>query len=241
MLFFSLMGCFDPEARLPSHAAPAGDSGLEAVTEDTGVDTAADTGGAHTGDSGETGDSADTAPPEAVVIAIDRVEPSTVSTVGGETVTLQGGPYAADAVVTIGGAGGTVSAWTETTLAVVTPPGPAGAADVVVTTSAGAGSATAALTYVRPCTGVTPDPSTVYVDLQTVNDSIVTLSGCATGIYVTSEVKNWIEFASFPTSVDGTGSITLRFYGNSSTGGVWTGTVKLGTDQGEVSIDVIAN
>lgn len=241
MLVLALIACFDPNARPPS-GTPAVDSGAH---DPGGTDTAADTA-VHDAGGSDTAldtalDTADTAPVEPIVIAIDLVSPSTVSTVGGETVTLYGGPYAADAVVAVGGAAGAVSAWTETTLSVVTPAGAEGVVDVEVATSAGAGRAVGALTYVEPCTGVTPDPATVYMDRQTINSVNVTLHGCATGIYVASETKNLIEVTAFPTSVDGAGSVTLTYYGNSSLGLTDERQVALGTDQGDVTIDVVAN
>ncbi len=241
MLFLAILACFDPNARTASEA-PTSDSGAHDSDQ---VDTAPDTAMEDTGDADtaiDTAvDTADTGAVEPIVIAIDLVEPSTVSTFGGDPITLYGGPYAADAVVSIGGTAGTVSAWTETTLSVVTPAGAEGAVDIAVTTSAGAGSAVGALTYVEPCTGVTPDPATVYMDRQTVNSVTVALNGCATGLYNASVDRAIVDITAFPASVDGTGAVTLTYYGNASMGLTDYQQVKLGTDQGEVTIDVVAN
>jgi hypothetical protein len=98
--------------------------------------------------------------------------------------------------------------------------------------------APSAFTYEEPCTGVTLDGTPLHMDMQTVNDLSITLTGCATGIHVNYEIANLIWFESYPSSVDGTGTVVLRYNGNSGSGGTADWTVTLGTDQGAVDFNV---
>lgn len=243
MLFLAILACFDPNARMTTEA-PASDSGAhDSGSGDEAPDTAIeDTGAPDTAD-----DTADTAPVEPIVIAIDLVEPTTVSTVGGDPITLYGGPYAADALVSIGSGAGTVSAWTETTLSVITPAGPAGPVNVAVTTSAGAGSTAGALTYVKPCDGIVASPSSWnFSPAGADNSTTVTLTGCATGVAGVTELytsSNGSTYGLFwddvPASIDGAVSVTLRWDGNPQVLGSHM-TAVITTDQGSATVDVMA-
>lgn len=100
------------------------------------------------------GGAEDTATP--IDIAIDGVDPEYGPTDGGTTVTITGGPFAADATVTFDGIEGTVESWTETRLQVVTPA--VATADwvaVAVQTSEGSGSLDHAFRYFADGTGLT--------------------------------------------------------------------------------------
>lgn len=207
--------------------------GADSVGDDT-EETAQDTGEPADTES----DSDDTGEPVPIDIAVDLILPATGTTEGGDTVTLYGGPFAADAVVTFAEAAAQVVSWTSTTLDVETPPGPEGVVDVHVETSEGSGVGVSMFAYEAPCLGMAVDPANLHMDMQTVNDASVALTGCATGIHVSAEITNLLEVVSVPESIDGSGTAVLRYYGNSSSGGYGDWTVTLGSDQGEVDIAV---
>lgn len=197
-----------------------------------------------TGDS-QTTDTADTGDVVAVSIAVELVDPAAGSTEGGEAVTIYGGPFRADAVVTFASASATVLSWTESTLAVVTPPGSPGLVDVTVTTEAGSGGASGVYTYVEPCAGVVASPSSVRTGNDDDEDVSITLTGCATGIvgvgetYVGYDGTTYgVTWTSVPTSVDGTGTATLRLLHWSRFTPSSSYYPYLQTDQGRVTIEV---
>ncbi|MER5385552.1 IPT/TIG domain-containing protein [Streptomyces sp. NPDC002688] len=82
------------------------------------------------------------------VPAITTVAPATGPTSGGTAVTITGTSLASTDSVTIDGTPAPFSVLSATTLSVVTPPGTAGAVDVVVTNPAGSDTAAGAFTYV---------------------------------------------------------------------------------------------
>lgn len=240
LLVSLLLACSDGKVELGGEGAD-----LDSAEHTGAVDTAEDTGSTDTDtareDTQETGaddTAAETGGPEPTTIAIDLVRPAAGSTQGGDSVNLYGGPFAEDAAVMFDDAAATVSSWTTTTLTVVTPPGEEGPADVLVRTGAGEGLAAAAFAYEEPCLGVVADPSSLRMDMQTVNDAELTIAGCATGIYVSHEITNLLEFVTYPTEVDGTGTVIVRYYGSSASGGYGDWTITLGTDQGDVEVDV---
>ncbi|MQS15586.1 cell surface protein [Streptomyces kaniharaensis] len=79
---------------------------------------------------------------------ISSVTPSSGPTSGGTSVTITGTGLTTTESVTIGGASAPFAAISSTTLSVTTPPGTAGAADVVVTTDGGSATAVGGFTYV---------------------------------------------------------------------------------------------
>lgn len=247
MLLLLQLACYDPEAR---KARTVEDVDTGASSDDTDAETGAETSGtadtgetaSETGDTStetaETGETGDTGPS---AIAIDLVDPSSGSTAGGEAVTLYGGPFDESASVWFGADTATVTAATATTLSVLTPAHSIEEAVVVVVeTSTGRGEAVSAFAYVEPCLGVAPSSTTIDMDLQTVNDATITLTGCATGISPAQQYAGYLEFVSWPSSVDGTGSVTVRLYGSSSSGGYGEWTISLGTDQGMLDFVVHA-
>lgn len=82
------------------------------------------------------------------VPAITTVAPASGPTSGGTGVTITGTNLDSTDSVTFGGAPAPFSVVSTTTLSVVTPPGAAGAVDVVVTNPAGSDAAVDAFTYV---------------------------------------------------------------------------------------------
>ncbi|MER5472543.1 IPT/TIG domain-containing protein [Streptomyces sp. NPDC002935] len=82
------------------------------------------------------------------VPAITTVAPATGPTSGGTAVTITGTSLDSTDSVTIDGTLAPFSVVSATTLSVVTPPGTAGAVDVVVTNPAGSDTAVGAFTYV---------------------------------------------------------------------------------------------
>lgn len=89
---------------------------------------------------------ADTGPD--VEIAVTSLEPVYGLTDGGTSVSISGGPFAADAIVTFGDADARLRSWTETELLVEAPPVSSdGWVSVSVQTSQGAGSADRAYRY----------------------------------------------------------------------------------------------
>ncbi|MBZ9641731.1 IPT/TIG domain-containing protein [Streptomyces sp. PSKA30] len=79
---------------------------------------------------------------------IGSLTPTSGPTSGGTAVTITGTNLDSTDSVTFGGATAPFSVINATTLSVVTPPGTAGAADVVVTNPSGSDTATGAFTYV---------------------------------------------------------------------------------------------
>ncbi|MFE0349045.1 IPT/TIG domain-containing protein [Streptomyces griseoluteus] len=84
------------------------------------------------------------------VPTVATVAPSSGPTSGGTGVTITGTNLDSTDSVTFDGTPAPFSVVNTTTLSVVTPPGAAGTADVVVTNPAGSATATAAFTYVAP-------------------------------------------------------------------------------------------
>lgn len=210
------------------------DSGEPSETGDTG-----DTGDST--DLGDTADSAETGDPASVAIAIDLLLPATGSTQGGDEVVLYGGPFDETAEVRFGDRLATVTSWSTTTLTVATPSvAEEGAVDVAVTTVGGEGFVAEAFVYEAPCAGVVPDATYIVMDLQTVNDATVVLTGCATGIVPRVEVTNVVWFESYPSEVDGSGEVTIRFVGNAAMSGYVEHTIVLGMDQGDLAFTIHA-
>jgi hypothetical protein len=79
---------------------------------------------------------------------VTTVTPASGSTSGGTAVTITGTNLDSTDSVTFGGTPAPFAVVNATTLSVVTPPGTAGAVDVVVTNPAGSDTATGAFTYV---------------------------------------------------------------------------------------------
>lgn len=220
-LLLVFAACLDPDARWPS-PAPEGDSGAGAGADSDG---SGDSGATETGlDTGDRGDTADSAPVEPLVLSVDLIEPSTGSTRGGDAVRLHGGPFIeAGLAVAFGGTAGTVVAWTGTTVDVLTPAHEKEASvDVDVTTTAGAGHAASSFAYVEPCEGITASPLTVSVGHTNSADIDITLTGCATTVsgegdvgYSVYGAGTWydsaISWSSLPTSVDGIAHATLHW------------------------------
>ncbi|MFZ5481135.1 MAG: hypothetical protein ACOZNI_30520 [Myxococcota bacterium] len=78
------------------------------------------------------------------------------------------------------------------------------------------------------------------MDLQTTNDATVTLTGCATGISPAQQYAGYVEFVSWPSSVEGEGTVVIRLYGSPSYGGIQEHTITLGTAQGNLDFLVRA-
>lgn len=74
--------------------------------------------------------------------------PAVGPTSGGTAVTIPGTNFTTTQSVTIGGAPAPFAVISDTEIAAVTPPGAAGAADVVVTTAGGSATGTGAFTYI---------------------------------------------------------------------------------------------
>jgi hypothetical protein len=81
---------------------------------------------------------------------ISGLTPTSGSTNGGDTVTITGTNLANTEAVTFGGTPASFGVIDDGTIAAVTPPGAAGAVDVVVTTPGGSATDPAAFTYVAP-------------------------------------------------------------------------------------------
>lgn len=246
MLMVMITGCFDPNARLPSHPPPGDSAGGDTADSaaDTGAPDSGDTAATDTGDDSgaETGDTA----PDPVVIAIDLVDPAIGSIDGGTAVILYGGPFAADVAVTFGSMAATVTGWSDTTVDVVTPPGDVGLVDVHAVTAEGSGSAINGYTYAKFCDGAVADPATYYVaDWYAAATVTVSLSGCATNITAqhqcplgSSTTEGWF-LTSVPTAVDGTGTATFSVSPFAYGAGWGTGIdylcyFELGSDQGTI-------
>ncbi|WP_042431839.1 IPT/TIG domain-containing protein [Streptacidiphilus anmyonensis] len=82
------------------------------------------------------------------VPTVATVVPDEGPTSGGTAVTVTGTSLTTTQSVTVGGTLAPFSVIDDTSLSVVTPPGTAGAADVVVTTTGGSATATGGFTYV---------------------------------------------------------------------------------------------
>jgi len=96
---------------------------------------------------------------------ITSVTPSTGSTLGGTAITINGTGFATGATVTVGGTpAASVVVASSTAITAVTPPGTAGAQNVVVTnTDTGTASSTGGFTYVTPVVSATPVISNITV------------------------------------------------------------------------------
>jgi IPT/TIG domain len=81
------------------------------------------------------------------VPTVTTVTPDSGPTSGGTAVTVAGTALSTTGSVTVGGTAAPFSVIDDSTLSVVTPPGAAGAVDVVVTTDGGAATAAGAFTY----------------------------------------------------------------------------------------------
>jgi hypothetical protein len=151
-------------------------------------------------------------PPVTGVLVMSSVSPSTLSTTGGATVTIQGAGFGTDTTVTIGGvpvSGATVS---ESSITATAPIHAAGASTVVVTSGAKSGSLS--VTFVAPSginappvisglrvNGLGNKPPSPFVDLA----SSVTLSATVTDVETSpaSLVYAWTVAAG---TVSGSGS-----------------------------------
>lgn len=248
LLALALAACTDAKVELDGGSPPREDETPDDTdTDDTGgrQDTAdtADSG-IDTGDTGRV-DTADSGDVEPVTIAVDLVSPSSGSTLGGDAVTIYGGPFTESAVVTFDGAQASVTSWTATTLAVVTPAGDSGPADIAVRTDEGEGTGTGAYTYEEPCDGVAASPSYVHTGNDDDQDVTITLTGCATGVVAVDETYTGydgtvygVTWTSVPASVDGTGTATLRLQHWSRLTPSSSYYPYLETDQGRVTIEV---
>lgn len=79
---------------------------------------------------------------------VSAVSPDDGPAAGGTAITITGQGFSPDATVTVGGTAATaVTVRNGTTITATTPAGTAGAKNVVVTTSGGAGTKTAGFTY----------------------------------------------------------------------------------------------
>ena len=79
---------------------------------------------------------------------ITNISPSSGSTLGGDTVTINGTGYQKTMSVTFDGINSPFGVVNSTTITAISPPGTAGAVDVVVTTTGGSATAVDAYTYV---------------------------------------------------------------------------------------------
>ncbi len=105
-----------------------------------------------TGDGG-VGDGGGTTP---LTIAVDAVEPTYGLMDGGESVSITGGPFAADATIAFGTKQATLRTWQEGELLVLAPSSSSeGWVDVTVTTGDGLGKRTSAYRYFRDGEGKT--------------------------------------------------------------------------------------
>ncbi len=235
LLVHLLLACSEAKVVLgnqtPSPRGSDTDTGASDTAQDTRVPP--DTGANETGD------------PVQVVVAVDLVNPSTGSAVGGDVVAIYGGPFSEGAGVTFDGVAAIVSTWTETTLSIVTPPGEAGLADVAVTTLDGVGVGEAAFTYIEPCEGLVAEPSYVRTGNDDDEDVTITLRGCGTGISATDEVYlgedralYGVTWMSAPSSVEGTGTATLRLLHWSRFSPATSYFPYLDTDQGRLTVEV---
>lgn len=79
--------------------------------------------------------------------AIVSLAPTSGPTSGGTAVTVSGSGFTSTTTVTVGGVEAPFSALSDSALSIVTPPGAAGAVDVVVITTGGSATAADAFTY----------------------------------------------------------------------------------------------
>ncbi|MBU3867072.1 Ig-like domain repeat protein [Streptomyces sp. 4503] len=123
----------------------------------------------------------------APVPVVTDVSPSTGSVAGGETIILTGTGLTFVTGVTIGGVpAASFESYSDTLLAVVTPPGVPGPADITVTTAGGSVTVPGGFTYTAATTtAVTsaPDPSVVGqpVTFTTVVTAVPSTAGTPTG------------------------------------------------------------
>ncbi|HMA45998.1 MAG TPA: IPT/TIG domain-containing protein, partial [Frankiaceae bacterium] len=112
--------------------------------------------------------------PAAPPPVLSSVLPSSGPAAGGTLVALSGAQFQAGATVTVGGVAATVSSVAATSIAIVTPPHAAGAADVTVSNPDGQSSTLpAAFLYVAPPALVAVSPATG----STAGGTAVTLAG----------------------------------------------------------------
>lgn len=99
-----------------------------------------------------------------LTIAVDALEPAYGLMDGGETVSILGGPFAADATIAFGTKEATLRTWQEGELLVLAPSSNVeGWVDVTVTTEAGLGKRTSAYRYFRDGEGKTTTLGQVQV------------------------------------------------------------------------------
>lgn len=135
-------------------------------------------------------------PPPPTVISIT---PASGPTTGFTPVTITGTKFTGAVMVTIGGTAATgVVVVNDNTITAITPAGVAGAANVVVTTPAGAGTGIGLYTYITPPPGATPAPTVTSISPT----SGTTLGGTAVTI----------------TGTDFTGATSVTIGGNPATG-----------------------
>ncbi|MGE3856447.1 MAG: IPT/TIG domain-containing protein [Dehalococcoidia bacterium] len=186
--------------------------------------------------------------------SLTSVTPTTGATTGGTTLTLNGSGFTTGATVSIGGAPASVVSVGSAQIVVTTPPGPTGAATVLVTNPGGAITGLAnAFTYststgstttsgpisisgVSPSSGPSAGGTSILINgagFQT--GATVTISG----INVTGTVLSSSQIAASTPAVTGTGSVTVTVtnpdgtsaslpsaftYGGTSSGGTTTPT-----------------
>lgn len=79
---------------------------------------------------------------------ISSVSPSSGSTTGGTSVTITGTGFATLSSATVDGSSSAFGVISDTVAVIITPPGAAGAVDIVMTTNGGSATAVAAFTYI---------------------------------------------------------------------------------------------
>ena len=158
---------------------------------------------------------------------VTSLSPSTGALVGGTTLTINGTGFAPGATVTVGGqSAATVSAVSPTQIVVTTPPGPPGAATVLVTNPGGAISGLATgFSYSANPQAQAPPPSTSAV-ISSVSPPVGSSSGgtsvriygtgfqrgatvTISGISVPATFISSTQLAVTTPAVTGTGSVTV--------------------------------
>ncbi len=177
--------------------------------------------------------------------AISSVSPNTGPTAGGTAITIAGSGFAAGATVTLGGVAATVSNVTATSISAVTPPNPAGAVDVVVTSNNQTATLTNGFTYLGPAptiTSVVPNTGTTAGgDSITINGTnfaagaTVTLGGSAAT--VTNVTSTTI---SVTTPAHAAGAVTVSVTSNAQTANLANGFTYVAPPQPAPSISGIS-
>jgi hypothetical protein len=132
---------------------------------------------------------------------ITDITPVSGSTAGGTPITITGTEFMTGATVTVGGAPATdIVVASSTSITAVTPPGTAGAQDVVVTnTDGGTVTSTGGFTYVTPVTNTAP----TTLPASAITSSDATLNGM-NGSTAASDSSFWVSTSTFATPADGT-------------------------------------